>query len=74
MINGATVWKMCKVARLVDEKGSVVILKNNVPRVSANPNPFPAMLKGWQGNPARSMSWSGMSAGAMSLMSPNGFS
>ena len=32
MINGATVWKMCKVARLVDEKGSVVILKNNVPR------------------------------------------
>ena len=32
------------------------ILKNNVPLVSAKPNPLPAILNGWQGNPASKIS------------------
>ena len=34
----------------------------------------PAMENGWQGNPAARMSWSGISAGLISRMSPCGLS
>ncbi len=49
-------------------------VEKQFPLVSAKPSPLPAMLNGWHGNPANRMSWSGISSGAMPLMSPKGVS
>ena len=43
---------------------SRAISKNSVPLGSANPPRFPAVEKGWQGNPPHSRSKSGMSLGS----------
>ena len=50
------------------------ISKNSVPRDSLNPLRFPEILKAWQGNPPKRISWLGISFSFIFVISPSGFS